>query len=118
VGSFNENLRTTSDWEFFLNAICKFNATYKYVPLPITVFNTEGISQQKENWEWILRDKQEVLKNNYAAFMDDYKTSDENSQELAYCRQRLKNIENSRSWKLRNSLAGLSIIKFLKKQLQ
>ena len=76
VGLFNENLRTTSDWEFFLNAICKHNASYKYLPIPITVFNTDGISQKKENRQWIWQDKQDVLNNSYAAFMDDYKECD------------------------------------------
>lgn len=111
VGSFNENLRTTSDWEFFLNAICKYNASYKYVPVPFAVFNTDGISQQKENWEWIWNDKQEVLKKNYAAFLDDYQSSDDNKLELAGYRQRVKNMENSRFWKARNFLARLNIVK-------
>lgn len=115
VGMFNEKLRTTSDWEFFLNAICKHNATYKYLPVPFTVFNTDGISQQKENWEWIRKDKQEVLKKNYAAFLDDYKIADETRLALADQRQRLHNVGNSRVWKLRNWLVSSGFVKTLKK---
>jgi glycosyltransferase involved in cell wall biosynthesis len=110
VGLFNENLRSTSDWEFFLNAICKYNVTYKYIPIPFTVFNTEGISQQKENWHWIWNDKQDVLKKSYPAFMSDYEMIASYKLQIQEYQQRLKNIENSRFWKLRSRFLRFSIM--------
>jgi len=110
IGLFNENLRSTSDWEFFLNAICKYNVTYKYIPIPFTVFNTDGISQQKENWHWIWKDKQDVLKKNYPAFMSDYEMIADYELLIREYQQRLRNIENSRFWKLRNHFLRFSIM--------
>lgn len=115
-GLFNESLRTTSDWAFFLNMICKYNATYKRVPVPFAVFNMDGISSQKENWEWILNDKKDVLKKNYSAFLDDYKRLDDCELKLNEYRQQLINIENSRFWKLRNRVVDFSVIKFFLKK--
>lgn len=115
-GLYNESLKTTSDWEFFLNMICKSNATYKQVPLPFTVFNLDGISSQKENWGWIMKDKKEVLKNNYSAFLEDYERWNKCEIELKDASQQLINIQNSRFWKMRNVLFNLKFFKSFSKK--
>lgn len=104
IGLYNENLRSTSDWEFFLNAICKYNVSYKKIPLPVAVFNTEGLTSQEENWVWIRQDKARVLEEGYSAFMDDYKGMRETKRQLQL-------IEGSRFWKLRCKVMDLRIIK-------
>lgn len=118
VGLFNENLRSTSDWEFFLNAVCKYNASYKYIPIPFTVFNTEGITSQDENWQWIMKDKKEVLKKGYAAFMPDYEMIADYKSQIEEYKKRLRNIENSRFWKLRTQLVRFNIVNLFVKNGQ
>jgi glycosyltransferase involved in cell wall biosynthesis len=62
-------LRIVSDWAFFLEAICKYGASYKYIPIPVSVFIGGGIS---ENFalSMVERDKvwEEVFPDTYNAW--------------------------------------------------
>jgi glycosyltransferase involved in cell wall biosynthesis len=112
IGLYDENLKSTSDWKFFLVAVCSYNISYKRVPVVFSVFTNNGISSRKENREWIRKDKQQVLQKYFPAFLDDYKRIDECELKLKDCRQRLINIENSRFWKMRNRLVEFSLARF------
>lgn len=116
IGLYDENLKSTSDWKFFLVAVCSYNVSYKWVPVPFSVFTNDGISSRKENREWIREDKQQVLQKYFPAFLDDYKGMDECQLKLKDCRQQLINIENSRFWKMRNRLAEFSLARFFLKK--
>ncbi len=100
IGLYNENFKSTSDWEFFMKAVCKYNSTYKYVSIPFASYNTDGISSQKDNWIWIREDKRTVLERDYSAFLDDYAKL----RRLEETEKKLRNIENSKFWKFRNRI--------------
>lgn len=100
VGLYNEKFKSTSDWEFFIKAICKYNATYKYIPITLSVFHNDGISSKPENQEWIKADKKEALKNHFPVFLDDYAKL----KYLELVERKLLNIESSRFWKIRNQI--------------
>ena len=68
VGNFTETLKIVADWEFFLKAICQHKATIKKVPFAITIYDTTGLSSNKENESLILSEKQKVLKEGYEDF--------------------------------------------------
>jgi len=74
-GLYNEKLKICSDWAFFIDVICKYNASYKYVPFTISSFNTEGISSLVENLLLINEEKNTHLQENFAVFLDDYQST-------------------------------------------
>jgi glycosyltransferase involved in cell wall biosynthesis len=44
VGLYDENHPIASDWKFFVLALFKFKASYKYIPLTLSFFRHGGIS--------------------------------------------------------------------------
>ena len=66
--SFSESLKIASDWKFFLDAICKYDATLKYLNFLISEYNTFGLSALKENRALLLLEKQSVLESEYYRF--------------------------------------------------
>lgn len=104
TGMYNQSNRIVSDWEFFLNAICKQNASYKYVPLTVAVFNRDGLSSLPQSHELIKEEKQRVLQMQYAGFLPDY-------QEKSRIESELNNIRHSRVYKFSNTLRRLLFIK-------
>ena len=43
IGLYDETLQISSDWKFFLEAICKFNVTSKYLDTVISEYDYSGI---------------------------------------------------------------------------
>jgi len=105
VGSYNENNRIVSDWEFFLHVICKYNASYKYVDKPISVFHTDGISSVENSLS--IDEKNRILELHYPNFMDDYKALDEYRSELQH-------IRNSRLHSLVSAVLSNQFYKLIK----
>ncbi len=48
---YREDLKITSDFEFFLRAVLVMNASYRHIPGLVSVFNTAGISSDPANEE-------------------------------------------------------------------
>lgn len=71
VGLYKEDFKIVSDWKFFMDSICKFNVTYKYVTKIASVFYLDGISSKPENRSIIFKEKQNVLKSEYPLFIND-----------------------------------------------
>ena len=46
---YREDRVIAGDWTFFREAIMKYGATYKYVPITISYYNTNGISGRQYN---------------------------------------------------------------------
>ena len=70
-GLYDESLRIASDWKFFVEAICRYGASYKACSRPLSVFQNDGISSQttfKPLWQ---NEKDQVLKTAFPAFYDD-----------------------------------------------
>jgi glycosyltransferase involved in cell wall biosynthesis len=47
-GLYNENLKITADYEFFIRCIIKHKISTKHISVPITLFDLSGISNQQE----------------------------------------------------------------------
>ncbi|RZJ82452.1 MAG: glycosyltransferase [Flavobacterium sp.] len=71
-GLYNSDLKICADWTFFLDVICKHNASYKHIPITISSFNTDGISSLEENLYIIKNEKEQHLKKYYAPFIEYY----------------------------------------------
>lgn len=69
VGNYNEQLKIVSDWLFFMLAINKHNCSYKHVPVFIANFTLGGSSSQHER---VNKEREQVLKDYFPTFIDDY----------------------------------------------
>ena len=57
LGNYNEKVRITSDWQFFMLALFSIGADYKHINKEITVFNLDGICNDPKNLKQILKEK-------------------------------------------------------------
>lgn len=71
VGLFKDDFKIVADWKFFIDSVCRYNASYFHVDTTLTIFYLDGISSLLENRIIIDKEKQEVLQSNYAAYMQD-----------------------------------------------
>lgn len=108
TGLYNENNKIVSDWEFFMNAVCKFNASYKHVKNAVSVYYTGGISSLHENYNLLLNEREKVLKKHYSLFMEDY-------AELDQCRNEIQHLKNSRLHTITSALMRSSVYRLFKK---
>ena len=93
VGLYREDFKITSDWAFFLDAVCAKQASYKHVDRTLAVFYRDGMSSQTTNASVIFNEKQAVLKTRYAAYLQDL-------DEVLYYRDLVATLRSSRiiSW--------------------
>ena len=71
-GFYDASLKICADWKFFIEAICKWQATYEYVDTVWSIHYSGGISTLPENEDLVAREKSEYLFSNFLAFMPDY----------------------------------------------
>jgi glycosyltransferase involved in cell wall biosynthesis len=50
-GAYNETLKITGDYEFFIRAVLKHKVSTKHVAIPISIFDLSGISNSEKNNE-------------------------------------------------------------------
>ncbi len=49
AGKYNEAFKITADYEFFIRAILKHGVSSKHIPVPVSVFDLSGISNDPAN---------------------------------------------------------------------
>ncbi len=107
VGFFNENLKITSDREFFLKAILLHNVKYSFIDIDISVFITDGMSSKVENAETIQNEKELLMHNFFPHFFED-------NEELLNLRKFFISKEVKKSLQLKNKF--IKVLKLLSKQ--
>lgn len=68
---YNEDFKILSDWKFFLDSICKYNVTYKKINTTLSTFYIGGMSSNPANRGIKLDEKQQVLQEDYSAYLQD-----------------------------------------------
>lgn len=68
---YKEDFKIVSDWKFFIDAICKYNLSYKKIKNTLSTFYLGGMSSYPENVKVIFDEKQEVLNSIYPAYLQD-----------------------------------------------
>jgi glycosyltransferase involved in cell wall biosynthesis len=48
-GGYDESFRIVADYDFFLEMICVKKVSTQYIPVPVSVFNTAGVSSDPAN---------------------------------------------------------------------
>ena len=87
TGGYDETLQIVSDWAFFMYALFRFNASHKHLPIVLSRFHLDGISSKTENRELIVKEKEQILANEfgrYAQLIEEWKEG-----------QQLKTVINS-----------------------
>ena len=97
IGLYNETLRIVADWEFFVLAICKYNASYQYVPETIALYDTTGLSSAADNKGLFSAEKQTSLKTHFPLFYKDVVALEDFNTYFGLKRfKMLKQLERSR----------------------
>lgn len=65
---YNENYKISSDWEFFMLAVCKYNCSYKYLNQEISYFDSSGISSDILSEKMIQDEHKNSLSENFRYF--------------------------------------------------
>jgi glycosyltransferase involved in cell wall biosynthesis len=72
---YHEDFRTISDWVFFFEALVLHDCSYQHIPMAISVFYRDGISNSSQFHEQAYSDKYKYLKNYFPAqYVDDKNT--------------------------------------------
>ncbi|MBP1841346.1 glycosyltransferase family 2 protein [Formosa algae] len=71
LGYYREDFKIVSDWEFFLKAICKYNASYKRINCTVTAYDTTGISANPEFRASLLKEREQSLEEHFPLFLQD-----------------------------------------------
>lgn len=90
IGTYDENLKIVSDWKFFLLAICKYNCTYQYRKGIVAKFYEGGVSSLPQNMDKIVKEREQVLLEDFAVYLDDYKKMEELSVRIYRARYLIK----------------------------
>ncbi len=109
VFHFNENLKIVADWEFFISAICKYMATYKYIDFSISIIELGGVSS---DLKLLYQEKDESLNRQFSFFIADYK-------ELVHLRnyfrrRRFKLLIELENYNITQKLTSVYLISILK----
>lgn len=99
VGYYDENLKIVADWKLLLQAILKYNVTYRKVDAVFSTFYKDGISSLPENQSIIETERTQVLETEFPVLMNDLK-------EIFVLQRIIKNLRQSRkiNWLIRLGL--------------
>jgi glycosyltransferase involved in cell wall biosynthesis len=89
LSSYDESLKISADWKWFLLAIFKHQYSYKHVPEVIGAFDYSGMSAQPENHVLINIEKKKVLEAYFPLLYKDM-------QQLLLFKKKYTDLTNSR----------------------
>ncbi|MBS1774561.1 MAG: glycosyltransferase [Bacteroidetes bacterium] len=76
-GYYDSNMKICADKKFFMSVICKYNCTYRHLPITITDCNLHGASSDGKNGATIIKEKEDILREEFPAYEADYKRMQE-----------------------------------------
>ncbi len=77
IGLYNEHLKITSDWLFFLEALIEHGCSYQHYPKTVAYFNMDGISCDPKTASLPRKEQLSVLQLKYPLFLPDYTQLDQ-----------------------------------------
>ena len=72
VGLYDTSYKIVSDWGFFCLAICKYQKSYKKIPLTVSNFSIDGIGSTQAKLR--SQERKDFLNKHFKLFIDDYDT--------------------------------------------
>lgn len=86
---YNEDMKIAADWKFFIDAICKFQLSYKKIDATLSTFYIGGMSSNPDNRLIKQNEIQKVLNEDYSAYICDF-------EEVLKNREIINNLRHSR----------------------
>ncbi len=81
-GYYSEEKKITSDWAFFIDAVCLLNCTYRHIDGCFSTFYIDGISSNASNRQLLIDERNEHIASSYPIYNTIYKDWIEKRQEL------------------------------------
>jgi glycosyltransferase involved in cell wall biosynthesis len=72
VGGFDERFKIIADVVLIAKLFSSKDTTYKFVDIPVTVFDTNGVSSNPENQEHIYQERRKFILNEFPQYLDDF----------------------------------------------
>jgi glycosyltransferase involved in cell wall biosynthesis len=76
IGLYDENLKYSADWKFFILAICKYNATYIHLPFFVAICDCTGLTCNPANFPAMKQEFEMVYNKDFPAIIKDYRDYD------------------------------------------
>ena len=96
AGYYDENLKIVSDWKFFLECLCDFNASYLKINDILSFHYLDGISTDPHNWSLIVEERKKVLESGYGFFLKDSQQLFEYQNKITEMERIISNLRKSR----------------------
>lgn len=74
VGLYREKFKIVADWDYYVNAIFKYQASYEHTDIIVSNFDTYGISSNPEHRKLVLKEKEMSLQDHFSGFYADYES--------------------------------------------
>ncbi|EGK01924.1 MULTISPECIES: glycosyltransferase family 2 protein [Dysgonomonas] len=81
-GGYSEQMRISSDWAFFIDAICLNNASYKHIDDCFSTFYLDGMSSDSQNRQVLTDERNNHIATTYPLYQSVYNGWIEKKQEL------------------------------------
>ena len=81
-GYYSEEKKITSDWAFFMDAVCLVDCTYKHINSCFSTFYIDGISSNASNKQLLIDERNEHIAHSYPLYNTLYRDWIEKKQEL------------------------------------
>lgn len=94
IGLYDEDLRFSSDWKFFLLAFCKYDASTKYYNNFIAVCNCDGLTWNPKYFPQMKIEMTNVLHQYFPVFTADYEVLDKFTNNKNFLAKQLKMSKN------------------------
>jgi glycosyltransferase involved in cell wall biosynthesis len=67
IGYYREDFKIAGDYDFFVRAIVKNKSTFKHLPIPIALFESDGASNDPKNFNLMFAERRRVQENEFTA---------------------------------------------------
>ena len=92
IGFYDEKLKISSDWKFFILALMNLGATYKHIDAVFSNYYLDGISSKED----FSNERKEVLSSFFSCYTSDYDELFKNREELVV----LRNYQNTNRYRM------------------
>jgi glycosyltransferase involved in cell wall biosynthesis len=72
IGGFDESYRIVSDVALIMKLFSNKNLKYRFVDMPITIFDLNGVSSKSENEVLVRNERRHLILSNYPSYIDDF----------------------------------------------
>jgi glycosyltransferase involved in cell wall biosynthesis len=107
VGYYDTQYKIIADWKFFILAILKFNCTYQHIEVPVSVCDRNGMSCDPSNSEIIVQGRNEIIKENFSVFLNDYNNLINARSQLIDSKNQILRLQKNLGYRVHNRIKRL-----------